>query len=51
MRATIPGWVYYHICNAMQCHNTALETSALVMHDSNAFFYGVLHFLMALRIS
>ena len=47
----LSGWVYYHISNAMQYHNTALQTTALVMHDSNTFFYGVLHFLMALRIS
>ena len=47
----VPGWVYCHIYNAMQYHNTALETTALVMHDSNAFFYGVPPFLMALQIS
>ena len=45
------GWVYCNIYNAMQYHNTALETTALVMHDSNTFFYGVPPFLMALRIS
>ena len=47
----ISGWVYCHIYNAMQYHNTALETTALVMHDSNTFFYGVPPSLMALRIS
>ena len=32
------GWVYYRISYAMQYSNTALETTALVMHDSNTFF-------------
>ena len=45
-----PGWVYYHI-SAMQYSNMALETTALVMYDSNTFFYAVQVFLMALRIS
>ena len=44
----LAGWVYCHIYNAMQYSNTALETTALVMHDSNTFFYGVPPFLMAL---
>ena len=26
------------VSNAMQYHNTTLETTALVMHDSNTFF-------------
>ena len=34
----LTGWVYYRISNAMQYSNTALETTALVMHDSNNFF-------------
>ena len=38
------GWVYYHISNAMQDSNTALETTALVMHDSNTFFLCVTTF-------
>ena len=33
----IPGWVYYLIFNAMQYSGTVLETTALVMHDSNTF--------------
>ena len=47
----VPGWVYYHISNAMKYSNTALETTALVMYDPNTFFYTVPRFLMALRIS
>ena len=31
---TVSSLVYYHISNAMQYSNTALETTALVMHDS-----------------
>ena len=46
----IRSGIYYHISNA-QYHNTALETTVLVMHDFNTFFYGLLHFLMALQIS
>ena len=44
------GWVYYHISNAMQYSNTALETPTLVMYVPKTFFYGVPLFLMALRI-
>ena len=47
-----PGWVYYCISNAMQYSNTAIETTALVMHDSNTFFlcgttfsYGSVNFI------
>ena len=47
----LSGWVYYHISNAMQYSNMALETTALVMHDSNTFFYVLPLFLMAQRIS
>ena len=47
----VSGWGYHHIFNTMQYHNTALETTALVMHDSNTIFYVVPPFLMALRIS
>ena len=43
--------VYYHISNAMQYSNTALDTTAMVIYDSNKFFYLVTHFLMALQIS
>ena len=46
-----PGWVYYCISNAMQYSNSALETTALVMHDSNTSFNVVPLFLMALRLS
>ena len=35
----LSGWIYYHIFNAMQYSNTALETTALVMYDPNTFFY------------
>ena len=51
VQLNISGWVYYCISNAMQYSNTALDTTALVMHDSNTFFYVVPLFLMALRIS
>ena len=47
----LPGWGYYHMSIAMQYSNTALETTALVMHDSNTFFYVVSLLLMTLRIS
>ena len=47
----ISGWVYYCISNAMHYSNTALETTALVMHDCNTFFCVGPLFLMALRIS
>ena len=50
-RTPVASWVYYHISNAMQYSNTALETTALVMYDPNTFFYVVPLFLMALRIS
>ena len=33
--------VHYHISNAMQYSNTALETTTLVMYDPNTFFYVV----------
>ena len=33
------GWVYYHISNAMQCSNTALETTALVIYDPNFYMW------------
>ena len=36
------------LCDAVS--NTALETTPLVMCDSNTFLYVVAHFLMALRI-
>ena len=32
------GLVYYHISNAMQYSNTALEANLLVMHDPNTCF-------------
>ena len=51
MNAHYTGWVYYHIFNAMQYPNTALETTALVMYDPNTFSCVVPLFLMALRIS
>ena len=35
-----PGWVYYHISNAMQYSNTTMEI-ALVMYDPNTFFFVV----------
>ena len=38
------GGEHYYISNAMQ-------TTALMMYDSNAFFYVVQLFLMALQIS
>ena len=50
-RHTNGNGVYYHISNAIQYSNTALETTALVMHDSDTFFYVVPLFLMAQRIS
>ena len=43
--------IEYCISNAMQDSNTALEATALVMHDANTFFYVVLLFLVALQIS
>ena len=43
--------VYYHISNAMQYSNTALETTALVMYDPNMLFYLAPLFLLALRFS
>ena len=36
----LTGWVYYRISNAMQYSNLALETTALVIHDSNKFYQG-----------
>ena len=39
----LADWVYYHISNAMQYQNTALDTTALVMHDSNHFSYVFLY--------
>ena len=45
------GWVYYHISNAMQHSNMALETTALVMYDTYTFFYVVLLFLTDQQIS
>ena len=33
----LPGWVYYHIHNAMQYSNTALKTTSLVVYDSKSF--------------
>ena len=47
----LPCWVYYQITNGMQYSNTALETTPLVMGDSNKLFNVVPLFLMALRIS
>ena len=44
-------WGYYHISNAMQYSNTALETTTLVIYDPNRVFYVVFLFLMALGIS
>ena len=44
------GWVYYHFSNVMQYSNTALEITALVMHDSNTFYYLVPLFLVTLQI-
>ena len=44
-------WGYYHISNAMQYSNTALETKSLVMHDSKSFFYEFPLLLMALQTS
>ena len=38
------GWVYYCPSNAMQYSNTAPETTALVMHDSNTFFLWLCEF-------
>ena len=32
------GWVYNRIFNAMQYFDTALQTTALVMHDSKTYF-------------
>ena len=49
--AHVSGGVYYHISDAMYYSNTALATTALMMHDTNTFFYMVPLFLMALRIS
>ena len=43
--------VYYHISNAMQYSNTALETTALVMYDPNTLFYVGPLLIMALRFS
>ena len=43
--------VYYHISNAMQYSNTAMDNTSLVMCDSKSFSYGLPLFLMALRIS
>ena len=45
------GWGYYHISNAMQYYNTALDNASLVMYDSKSFSYRIPLFLMALRIS
>ena len=45
------GWVYYHVSNAMQYSNTALENTSIVMYDSKSFSYGLPLFLMVLRIS
>ena len=43
---TYIGWEYYHISNAMQYSNTALENTSLVMYNlCDALF------LMALQIS
>ena len=42
----LAGWVYCHIYNVMQYHNTALDTTALVMHDSNTFIYGFANFIL-----
>ena len=57
-RPLLSGWVYYHISNAMQHSNTALETTAFVMYDSNTFFlhsvtfsYGSANFINILSIS
>ena len=45
------GWVYYHVSNAMQYSNTALETTALVMYDPNTLLYVVPFVVMALPTS
>ena len=42
---------YNDVSNAMQYSNTAMETTAYVMHDSDTFFYVVPLFLVDLRIS
>ena len=47
----ISGVGYYHISNAMQYSNTALEVIALVMYGPKMFFYMVPLVLMTLRIS
>ena len=46
----LTGWAYYHISNATQYSNTALETTASVMYHPDKFSYMVPLFLMALRI-
>ena len=40
--------LYYHISNAMQYSNAALENTSLVMYDSKSFSYRMPLFLMAL---
>ena len=47
------GWIYYHISDAMQNSNTALETATTVRYDPNTCFYVVPLILMHmdLRIS
>ena len=47
----LSGWGYYHISNAMQYSNAALETTSLVMCDCKSFFYEFPLLLMALRTS
>ena len=49
--SNIPGVIYNLISNAVQYSDTALETTPLVMCDSNTFFYVVPLFLMTLQIS
>ena len=48
--STVRMHKHYHIPNAMQYSNTALETTPLMMYDPNTFFYMVSLFLMALQI-
>ena len=54
----VSGWVYYHISDAMYYSNTALETTALMMHDTSTFFlygatfsYGTANFINIYDIS
>ena len=45
MISLLTGWVYYCVSNTIQYYSTAIDTTALVMHDSNTFFYVVISLL------